>query len=89
MDIVIVKKHTMPAKQRGMEMKDAVPCKVVDILGDGNCFYRAISYAITESEDCHMKLCKKLAKYMSTDIAEKLTNWTSNPKYVMEKRVGY
>ena len=47
MDLEIVKKHTMPAKQRGVGMKDAVPCKVVDVLGDGNCFYRAISYAIT------------------------------------------
>ena len=56
-------------------------------LGDGNCFYRAISYAITGSEDCHMKLCKKLA--VSTDIAGKLTHWTSNPKYVTESRVGY
>ena len=89
MDLEIVKKHTMPAKQRGMEMKDAVPCKVVDVLGDSNCFYRAISYAITGSEDCHMKLRKKLAKHMSTDIAEKLTHWTSNPKYVTEHRVGY
>ena len=62
----IYKKHTKPAKQRGMEMKDAVPGKVVDVLGDGNCFYRAISYAITGSEDSHMKLRKKLAKLMST-----------------------
>ena len=36
-----------------------------------------------------MKLRKKLATYMSTDIAEKLTHWTSNPKYVKENRVGY
>jgi len=38
MGLEIFKKHTMPAKQRGMEMKDAVPGKVVDVLGDGNCF---------------------------------------------------
>jgi len=37
----IYKKHMKPAKQRGMEMKDAVPGKVVDVLGDGNCFYPA------------------------------------------------
>ena len=52
-------------------MKDAVPGKVIDVLGDGNCFYRAISYAITRSEDSHMKLRKKLDKYMSTGVAEK------------------
>ena len=72
-----------------MEMKDAVPGKVVGVLGDGNCFYRAISYAITGAEDSHMKLRKKLATYMSTDIAEKFTHWTSNPNYVKENRVGY
>ena len=55
MGLKIYKKHTKPAKQRGTEMKDAVPGKVVDVLGDGNCFYRAISYAITGSEDSHMK----------------------------------
>ena len=43
MGLEIFKKHTMPAKQRWMEMKDAIPGKVVDVLGDGNCFYRAIS----------------------------------------------
>jgi len=88
----IFKKNTMPAKQRGIEMKDAVPGKVVNALGDGNCFYRAISHAITGSEDSHMKLRKNLAKYslyMSTNSAEKLTHWTSNPKYVTENRVGY
>ena len=89
MGLEIFKKHTMPAKQRWMEMKDAIPGKVVDVLGDGNCFYRAISYAITGAEDSHVKLRKKLATYMSTDSAEKLTHWTSNPKYVKENRVGY
>ena len=36
MGLEIYKKHTKPAKQRGMEMKDAVPGKVglVDVLGD-------------------------------------------------------
>ena len=43
MGLEIFKKHTMPAKQRWMEMKDAIPGKVVDVLGNGNCFYRAIS----------------------------------------------
>ena len=89
MGLEFFKKHTMPAKQRWMEMKDAVPGKVVGVLGDGNCFYRAISYAITGAEDSHMKLRKKLATYMSTDIAEKFTHWTSNPNYVKENRVGY
>lgn len=37
------------------------PSKTVSIIGDGNCFYRILSWWITESEDHHLVARQRLA----------------------------
>jgi len=32
------------------------PTKIINIIGDGNCLYRSLSYWITGTEDHHLKI---------------------------------
>ena len=40
------------------------PDYIKTIVGDGNCFYRAVSYCLTKSEAYHMEIRLKLFNYM-------------------------
>ena len=40
------------------------PTKMFNIIGDVNCFYRAIAYCITASEDKHAKIRDKMTCFM-------------------------
>ena len=36
-----------------------------DVIGDGNCFYRAVCVSVNGSQDAHAFLCKQLAVYVN------------------------
>jgi hypothetical protein len=38
------------------------PTKIIDIIGDGNCLYRSISYWITGTQDHHLKIRNLIAE---------------------------
>ena len=40
------------------------PTRKVGITGDGNCMFRAISYIVTGSEDCHLGVRVAVVNYM-------------------------
>ncbi|XP_049429859.1 uncharacterized protein LOC125887232 [Epinephelus fuscoguttatus] len=41
-------------------------CETKSIAGDGNCFFRALSYAISGSENGHMKLRRGIVEHLET-----------------------
>ncbi|KAL5233796.1 hypothetical protein ACI65C_001207, partial [Semiaphis heraclei] len=43
------------------------PTKIKNIIGDGNCLYRSISYWITGTEDHHLKTRNLIAEVVKTD----------------------
>lgn len=45
-------------------------CETKSIEGDGNCFFRALSYAISGSENGHMKLRRGIVQHLETHAAE-------------------
>ncbi|KAL7383680.1 hypothetical protein ABVT39_015882 [Epinephelus coioides] len=45
-------------------------CETKSIAGDGNCFFRALSYAISGSENGHMKLRRGIVQHLETHAAE-------------------
>lgn len=38
------------------------PTKIINIIGDGNCLYRSLSYWITGTEDHHLKIRNLIAE---------------------------
>jgi hypothetical protein len=38
------------------------PTKIIDIIGDGNCLYRSISYWLTGTQDHHLKIRNLIAE---------------------------
>eukprot|EP00102_Acyrthosiphon_pisum_P021598 XP_016658808.1 PREDICTED: uncharacterized protein LOC107883393 isoform X2 [Acyrthosiphon pisum] len=44
------------------------PAETKNIIGDGNCLYRALSYWITGTEDNHMEIRKRIAEVVKTNI---------------------
>ncbi len=57
----------------------AEPCETKDIVGDGNCFFRAVAYAVSGSEREH----RKLRRAVATHILQ------NEEKYVQYLRQGY
>ncbi|CAL2029251.1 unnamed protein product [Caenorhabditis brenneri] len=53
-------------EDREMQQSD-VPTKRIKILADGNCFYRAISWCLTGTEDNHASLRRATAKYLENN----------------------
>jgi len=42
----------------------AEPCKTKDIVGDGNCFFRSVAYAVSSSEQEHRKLRRAVVTHI-------------------------
>ena len=59
MNLPLVVKHNFkPSKKVGQ------PSKLLHILGDGNCLFRAFSYVITGRQTYHMKLREQIINHM-------------------------
>ena len=43
---------------------------IINITGDGNCFYRSISYYLTESENLHKNLRLSVYKYVINNLTK-------------------
>jgi len=46
--------------------------------GDGNCFFRAISYCVTGTEDGHQTLRNKVTEHMSNKVSRELENYMNS-----------
>ncbi|KAL5240046.1 hypothetical protein ACI65C_007456, partial [Semiaphis heraclei] len=44
------------------------PAETKNILGDGNCLYRALSYRITGTEENHREIRKRISEVVKTNI---------------------
>lgn len=44
------------------------PSRVLHIIGDGNCFFRAVSYCVTGSEEQHIQMRDKVVRHMTDPI---------------------
>ncbi|XP_071952879.1 uncharacterized protein [Antedon mediterranea] len=67
------------------------PCQIKNITGDGNCFYRAISYIISGTEDNHLILRKAIGNHL-LETNDLFSNTLSDEyrtvkEYVIKKRV--
>jgi len=51
------------------------PRRTYKTKGDGNCYFRAISYLLTGSEDNHCLLRDKVIHHMSTNLIDKLQQY--------------
>ncbi|XP_071963919.1 uncharacterized protein [Antedon mediterranea] len=67
------------------------PCQIKNITGDGNCFYRAISYIISGTENNHLILRKAIGNHLlETDDLFSSTlsvEYRTVMEYVIKKRV--
>lgn len=62
------------------------PLQVIDTVGDGNCFFRAISIVLTGTEENHMLVRKQLINFMTINqvvkdfVAEDIANYVNRTK---------
>lgn len=82
--------ETFPKRSNVMLGK---PVQTSEIISDGNCFFRAISFAITGSQDHHHEIRKKTCEHMikierklSSLINEPIENYLQRTR-MMESRV--
>ena len=60
------------------------PSSIVNVKGDGNCFFRALSYLLFNSEDHHAFVRKSLVHFMeinnfeTTTKIKQLSTWEDN-----------
>ncbi|XP_052126038.1 uncharacterized protein LOC127749946 [Frankliniella occidentalis] len=63
--------------------------KTESIRGDGNCFYRALSYVLTGEETSHSSVRKKLAAFMKTEPkVASFSDRETSAQYVRESGCG-
>ncbi|KAE8737612.1 hypothetical protein FOCC_FOCC016925 [Frankliniella occidentalis] len=63
--------------------------KTESIRGDGNCFYRALSYALTGEETSYSSVRKKLAAFMKTEPkVASFSDRETSAQYVRESGCG-
>ena len=62
----ILKKH-VPRNMKKAFAQKTQPTTCVNVRGDGNCFYRVISLAVSGSEVNHNVIRQQLVAYMMTD----------------------
>ena len=53
------------------------PKQLHSTIGDGNCFFRAISYIITGSESSYEIIREKVVRHMCTHINDKMTSYVN------------
>ncbi|XP_035669263.1 uncharacterized protein LOC118411233 isoform X2 [Branchiostoma floridae] len=63
------------------------PINPIRIIGDGNCFYRAISYLICGTQDYHDVLRQRTVEYMSTLSEDVYRPWLAfeHPEKTMDQ----
>ena len=59
----------------GKEGNLNIPGRVYITRGDGNCYFRAISYIITGSEENHLVIRNRVVQYMCGTISDKLQKY--------------
>ncbi|XP_062580136.1 uncharacterized protein LOC134242119 [Saccostrea cucullata] len=56
--------YGVPPENQPFEKQLGKPCDEHKISGDGNCFFRAVSFSLTNSEDYHYDLRSAVCKHM-------------------------
>ena len=79
-DLEIIKKHKAVETKVISRPKDVIP-----IRGDGNCFFRCISYAITGSQAAHKQIRNDIVSFMK-DKPRKIQNHFGK-KYLVDSRM--
>ncbi|KAK6167006.1 hypothetical protein SNE40_021119 [Patella caerulea] len=69
------------------------PSEMKSIIGDGNCFFRSISYALTGTENHHRKIRLAVVKHLKTHAAlfkqYLRSDYTSVLDYITRSRMNY
>ncbi|KAK6168715.1 hypothetical protein SNE40_019901 [Patella caerulea] len=69
------------------------PSEIKSIIGDGNCFFRSISYALTGTENHHRKIRLAVVKHLKTHAAlfkqYLRSGYTSVLDYINRSRMNY
>ena len=74
--------YSFPSKVH-LELTDAIlrnyiPAKTARIVGDGNCLFRALAYAITGTERSHLKVRELICEFMVGGGQEKCWKYVKN-----------
>ncbi|CAI6356312.1 unnamed protein product [Macrosiphum euphorbiae] len=66
------------------------PSTTIDIIGDGNCFYRALSWWVTGDEDSHTIIKKELKKLVRNDdkVIQFIGGQTQMEDYLINNPIG-
>ncbi|XP_018943400.2 uncharacterized protein LOC109071404, partial [Cyprinus carpio] len=71
----------------------AEPCETKEILEDGNCFFRAIAYAISGSEEEHRKVRRAVVTHILHNEEKYVQylrqGYSSVPEYIATSRMKY
>jgi hypothetical protein len=62
LDLPLIAKHKSSQESKILEY----PSKLYNIVGDGNCLFRALSYAITGRQVYHKQIRQKIVQHMRT-----------------------
>lgn len=69
------------------------PCKNESVVADGNCFFRAISQAVTGSQKHHCKMrlavCKELERNADKYKSILCSNYSSVSDYIVQSQMKY
>ena len=68
------------------------PCSLKTVIGDGNCFYRCISYCVTGSQDFHFNIRQKLVSHMrmNGDVMRTLIPGGAGVlDYIKQRKLGH
>lgn len=65
------------------------PRRLYKTKGDGNCYFRAISYILTVTEENHSILREKVIQHMKTDLSNQMMNYLNQNvvQYVNNSRI--
>ncbi|XP_026105912.1 uncharacterized protein LOC113077858 [Carassius auratus] len=71
----------------------AEPCETKSILGDGNCFFRAVAFAVSGSEEEHRKVRRAVVTHILENEDKYVHNlrqgYSSVPEYIATSRMKY
>uniref|UniRef100_A0A9J7WX60 ATP-dependent DNA helicase n=1 Tax=Cyprinus carpio carpio TaxID=630221 RepID=A0A9J7WX60_CYPCA len=71
----------------------AEPCETKSILGDGNCFFRAVAFAVSGSEEEHRKVRRAVITHILQNEDKYVQNlrqgYSSVPEYIATSRMKY
>ena len=85
-NLQIQKSHSLGTKEALLS-----PCSLKTVIGDGNCFYRCISYCVTGSQDFHLNIRQKLVSHMrvNRDVMRTLIPGGAGVlDYIKQKKLG-